>query len=166
MRNEYGADYFRFSTVMSDILNRLAIERSRQNLIKLSEAVRQVFGENAFSFAIEKDAIQSPKDIVIVDGIRRMEDISALEALPNFKMIAIDVPTRIRYERIINRGEKAHEKDMTWEQFLEEEKASTEISIPPVMARAWRTIPNDGTPEIFAEKIRELMKELGFFQIH
>ncbi|HEU0050886.1 MAG TPA: AAA family ATPase [Patescibacteria group bacterium] len=162
LREQYGADYFRFSGILGDILNRLSLEKSRENFIKASEMVRKFFGEDVLSYTISKDAVQSASDIVIVDGIRRMEDIVALEPLPEFKMIAIDVPARLRYERMISRGEKANEQNMTWEQFLEEEHAPTEVTIPGVMARAWRTIPNDKTREAFETEIHNLMKELGF----
>ncbi len=162
LREQYGAGYYRFSAILSDVLDSLAIEKTRDNFIKCSEAVRKTFGEDVLSYALETRAIQSKENIVIIDGIRRLDDIVALEPLPNFKMIAIDVPARIRYERLVNRGEKASEKTMTWEQFLKEEQRSTEITIPSVMERAWRTIPNDRTRQELETRIQSFMKELGF----
>jgi len=162
LREKYGAGYFRFSAILGDLLTRLSIEKTRDNFIKMSEAVRKYFGEDILSYAIEKDAVKSDEDIVIIDGIRRLEDVSALEPLPNFKLVAIDVPARQRYERMTHRGEKAGENELTWEQFLEQEKAPTEITIPAVMARAWRTVTNEGSREEFEEKVHKMMKELGF----
>lgn len=162
LREKYGAGYYRFSAILGDLLSRLALEKTRDNFIKMSEIVRKAFGEDVLSYAIEKDAVVAKEDIVIIDGIRRLEDIVALEPLPQFKLIAIEVPAKLRFERMKGRGEKASEKEMTWEQFLEEEKRSTEITIPGVMERAWRTISNAGTPEEFKKEIESLMKELGF----
>ncbi len=51
---------------------------------------------------------------------------------------------------------------MTWERFQAEEHAPTEVTIPGVMARAWKTIKNEGTKEEFEEAVRDMMQELGF----
>lgn len=162
LQREYGAAYFRFSSILSDILQRLSIEKSRENYIALSEALRKQFGEDALSYAIEKAALLSPNDLVVIDGIRRPEDIVALEPLPIFRLVAIDVPAKMRFERMKQRGEKAGENLMTWEQFLSDEEAPTEITIPLVMQRAWKTISNADTHEAFEERIRATMKELEF----
>jgi dephospho-CoA kinase len=162
LKKEYGADYFRFSAILLDIATRLNIEKSRENFIKLSICLRKEFGEDVLSYAIEHDTMNSPKDIVVIDGIRRLEDIVALEPLDQFKLIAIDVPAKIRFERLKKRGEKSGEADMAWEQFLAEENAETERTIPGVMARASKTISNTGTPEDLAQQVHEMMSALGF----
>ncbi len=160
LQKEYGAGYFRFSAIMGDVLTRLGIEKSREEFIKLSECLRATFGEDIFSYAIEKDAVLAPQPIVIIDGIRRPEDIVALEPLPNFKLISIEAPAALRFERMKGRGEKVGEQNMTWEGFLADEEAPTEVTIPLVMQRATITIKNEGTREEFEEKVREMMKEL------
>jgi len=162
LREKYGADYTRFSSIMGDILMRLHLEKTRSNFIKLSETLRHTFGEDVFSYALEGEVVTSLKDVVVIDGIRRLDDIVALEPLPNFKLVAIDAPAKLRYERMKKRGEKASETEMTWERFLEEEKGSTEVTIPGVMARAWKTISNAGTREELETTVHQMMKELGF----
>jgi dephospho-CoA kinase len=162
LRENYGAGYIRFSGILSDILKRISVEKTRDNFVKLSETLRQAFGEDVFSFAVEKAALSAPEDIVVIDGIRRMQDIVALEPLPQFKLIAIDVNPELRFERMKKRGEKASESTMTWDRFQEESRFSTEITIPDVMKRAWKTIKNEGTEEEFEDKIHEALKELGF----
>jgi len=162
LREQYGAGYYRFSAILGDLLARLSIEKTRDNLIKMSEATRKYFGEDVLAYAIEKDAVQAKEDIVIIDGIRRPGDIVVLEPLPIFKLVAIDVPPKLRYERMKGRGEKAGENQLTWEQFQEQENAPTEVTIPLVMERAWKTISNEGGREEFETKVHALMKELGF----
>ena len=161
LQRDYGAAYFRFSKIIGDLLTRLYLEKTRDNFIKMSEVMRENFGEDVFSYAIEKDMLVAPNDVVVLDGIRRLEDIVSLEPLPQFKLVAIDTDAKLRFERMKKRGEKAGEKDMTWNEFLEDKKASTEITIPQVMARAWRTIPNNGTVDEFAGYIHELMRDLN-----
>ncbi|MCE9585839.1 AAA family ATPase [Candidatus Uhrbacteria bacterium] len=162
LRDKYGAGYIRFSGILGTVLETLGIEKSRENFVKLSNSLRKEYGEDALSYAVEKIALSSPEDIVVIDGIRRPEDIVALEPLPHFKLLSIEVPAELRYERMKKRGEKATEANMTWEQFQKEEKFPTEITIPDVMARAWKAIPNAGTREEFESAVHLAMKELGF----
>jgi dephospho-CoA kinase len=162
LRNEYGAGYIRFSGILGTVLETLGIEKTRENFVKLSNSLRKEYGEDALSYAVEKIALAAPEDIIVIDGIRRPEDIVALEPLPHFKLLSIEVPAEIRFERMKKRGEKATESNMTWEQFQKEEKFPTEITIPAVMERAWKAIPNAGTREEFETAIHAEMKELGF----
>ncbi len=162
LQAEYGAGYFRFSALIGSLLEKLAIEKSRNNFTTLSNTLRTAFGEDVFSYAIEKQALEAPEEIVILDGIRRVEDIVALEPLPLFKLIAIDVDATKRFERMKQRGEKVGEQEMTWEQFIAQDNAATEVTIPFVMKRAWRTIPNNGTREELVDQIHALMSELGY----
>ena len=102
---------------------------------------------------------------MVVDGIRRIEDIIALEPLPQFNLIAIHASPEKRYERMKGRGEKSGESSMTWEQFLAEGQASTEVTIPHVMERARETISNEGTREAFETRIHDLMEGWGYTPI-
>jgi dephospho-CoA kinase len=162
LKERFKAGYIRFSGILGTVLDTLGIEKSRTNFTMLSNGLRDEFGEDALSYAVGKIALQSEDDIIVVDGIRRPEDIVALEPLPHFKLISIDVPPEIRFERMKKRGEKASEANMTWEQFQREEKLPTEITIPIVMERAWKTIPNTGTKEELEQHLLEAMTELGF----
>lgn len=162
LREKYGAGYIRFSGILGTVLDTLGIEKTRENFTKLSNGLRDEYGEDALSYAVEKIALSAPEDIVVIDGIRRPEDIVALEPLPHFKLLSIEAPAELRFERMKKRGEKATEAQMTWEQFQKEEKFPTEITIPDVMARAWKAVPNAGTKEEFEAKINEVMQELGF----
>jgi dephospho-CoA kinase len=161
LHERYGAKIFRFSAVLSDILNRLAIPTSRDNLIKLSETLRDTFGQDALSYAVEHEAVNAEANIVVVDGIRRIEDIAALEPLPAFKLIEIAAPAEVRYERMKGRGEKTGESTMSRQTFDEQELAGPEMTIPSVAERAWRVIENGGSPESLVEQINALMSELG-----
>ncbi len=152
-----NAVVFRFSAFLNDVLDLLAIPRSRTNLIKLSTCLRETFGEDALSYAVVKAATSSENPIIVVDGIRRIEDIAALEALPNFTLIEISVPEEIRFERMKNRGEKAGESTMTWEKFKADEEAPTEVTIPQVAERATVHLDNSGTPEELIEQLNKIL---------
>lgn len=158
----YGAELFTFSAYLRKTLDDLALEPSRDHLIKLSEALRGAFGETALSHAVARDALASTAPVVVVDGIRREADfIPALQSLPDFHLIAVEAEPRVRYERILQRGEKAGETSMTWEAFLADEQRSTEQTIPAVMAQASIHLRNDGTLDALNTQLDQIMRDLG-----
>ena len=161
LQERYGAHMFRFSAVLSDILKRLAIESSRENLVKLSEMLRQAFGEDVLAYAVENDAVSCPSDLVVIDGIRRIQDLAALEPLPQFKLVEISAPAKIRFERMKSRGEKSGENSMDWGEFSAQEQAPTEVTIPAVAARAWKAIDNSGSLADLEKQLSDMMRELG-----
>jgi dephospho-CoA kinase len=160
LQQTYGATLFRFSTVLEDILKRLALEKTRANMIQLSEALRGSFGEDVLAHAIHHETLSATTDLVVIDGIRRIGDLTLLLPLTQFKLIAVSALPEIRYARMKQRGEKIGESEMSREKFESQERASTEITIPEAMKLAWKTIENTGTIEALEEQIATLMKEL------
>jgi dephospho-CoA kinase len=157
----YGAEMFKFSTYLSRSLEVMALENSRDNLIKMSETLRRTFGEDALSHAVAYHAAKSSAPISVIDGIRRVQDLKELETQPNFKLAAVDADQKIRYERIANRGEKSDEAELTWEQFLDNEMRSTEVTVPETMTRATLRITNNGTQADLERQIDALMAQHG-----
>lgn len=159
--DKYKASAHRFSTPMFDCLKRLFIPDSRINLIKFSEITREAFGDDLYAKVVAQDCANDTAEVVVVEGIRRMADISLLNQLDNFHLIYITASVEIRYERTKQRGEKAGENEMTLETFLAQEQASTEVLIPAIGATAKYMIDNSGTKEELHSKIDEIMKVIS-----
>ncbi|MCX6779093.1 MAG: AAA family ATPase [Candidatus Magasanikbacteria bacterium] len=159
LEEKYGASSYRFSTMLRDVLNRLYIEHSRDNLIKLSEIIRTTFGEDALAKTIAKDAETDPNPIIVVEGIRRLADISHLQQLPNFILVEIFADPKIRYERLVQRGENTDDKTKTYEQFLADHQRSTELSILEVLKQAKEKIDNNGNTLELQKQLDALVKK-------
>jgi dephospho-CoA kinase len=158
-QKKYKASTYRFSTMLFDLLKRIYLETNRDNLIKMSEAIRGTFGEDTMAKVMAKDAESDENNIIIVDGIRRMADIEYLSKLPNFVLIEIFADLRTRYERMIQRCEKPDDKTKTFEQFVEDHKRSTEMSIPEVAAHATEHLDNNGSLEDLRQKLDNLISK-------
>lgn len=78
---KHGAKKFRFSSVFRDILDRLHIEESRENIQALSTTLRSAFGDDILSQTIVGDIGQSDAPLIIIDGVRREEDMRYLKHL-------------------------------------------------------------------------------------
>ena len=101
LKTKYGANTFRYSTMLWDLLTRLYLEPTRDNLIKMSECVREKFGEDTMAKVITKDVENSQNKLIIVEGIRRMADIEYMDKLPNFILVEIFADIEKRYKRIM-----------------------------------------------------------------
>jgi len=156
----YGAGTHRFSESMFDCVIRLGLETTRENLVAFSEITRTQFGQDLFANIIVKDCLGDPNEIIIANGIRRMPDIEGLGKLDGFHLIHITAPARTRHERIIQRGEKDCEKDLTWEQFQEQALLPTETSIKEVANHAKHIVDNSGSFEDLYRQLDELMTKL------
>ena len=100
--DKYQAGYFRFSAIMRDLLDRVYLPQSRENMSKISTGMRQIFGEDLYAKVMAEDVKNTKEDIVAVDGARRLADIEHLRKLAGFKLVAIEVDMKKRYELILN----------------------------------------------------------------
>ncbi len=160
LQDRYGAKVYRYSDVLRHILDQLFLEKRRENLVKLSEALRKEFGEGILKQTMITQVKLDPADLIVIDGIRRLEDLDGLEQLGELRLIAIEAPLETRFERLRNRGENAGESTRTFESFIEMENAPTEVTIADVEKKAWNTIQNTGTYEDLIRKIDRVMNEL------
>lgn len=144
IEKKYGAKSFRFSTIMRDVLTRIHVDISRQNIQAVSLCLRETFGEDLFARVMATDVNETDNNIVVADGVRRLADIAHLSKLPGFYLIAIETDSKIRYERMVKRNENVGDSLKTYEQFLTDGQQEAELKIPEVMSKADFTINNDG----------------------
>lgn len=144
---KYNTKDCRFSTPLRDVVKRLDIPESRENLQKISTILRAGFGEDLLAKVIALDASKLDSDIVVIDGVRRMADIKYLKDLPNFYLIKVDADPKIRYERMKSRNENTGDSEKTFEQFIADQNNEADREIPVVMDFAKIGINNNGTLE-------------------
>ena len=163
LKSKYNAEIFVFSDILHDILKRLFLPPTRDNLIRLSQTVRETFGQDALSNAMEKQVTESKADIVVVDGIRRFEDIADLKKYPAFHLLEITAPPEVRFERLKRRKEKPGETEMTWDDFQAMSQRETEIHIAQVGEQAEFKVDNSGDLKALEGQIDALIAKLRQF---
>jgi dephospho-CoA kinase len=144
---KHGAVTYRFSTILRDILRRIHIPEERVTMQRLSAYVRTEFGEDVLAKVLFEDAKNDTSELVIVDGIRRLEDVKYLRELPEFKLCYITAPMKIRYDRLVIRGENADDATKSFEDFQDEHEAEAEREIVKLEAFADEVIDNAGSIE-------------------
>jgi dephospho-CoA kinase len=143
LTERHDASAHRFSTMLRDSLNRYHLPHTRDNLVRLSELLRQSFGQDILASTMAEDAKNDSSRLVVIEGIRRIADISHLSKLPNFLLVKIISEPKVRYQRLIIRGENEDDNTKTYEQFLKDHKLPTEATIPEVMDLATEKLDNN-----------------------
>jgi dephospho-CoA kinase len=160
LKKKYDGAIFKFSTPLRDVLKRLHLDESRENLQMLSLSLRNCFGDDLFSKVIARDAANSPANLIVTDGIRRPNDIVALAKLSNFHLVAIHADEKTRYERVKARNENANDANKTWEDFQKDAAAETEMTIRDIAAKAEYVISNNGSLEELYQALDEIVDKI------
>jgi len=159
LEQKYGAKSFRFSTILRDILNRLDLPINRDNMIEISTLLRNTFGQDLLAKVMAKDVAAAAGDIVVADGVRRLQDIKYLGQIPGFTLVSVDADPKTRYERMIIRNENEGDSQKTFTDFQDDHERETEKTIPEVMAAAKYHITNNGSlEELFAQIDKIIIK--------
>ncbi len=159
LKSKYQAEVFTYSQPLRDVLNRLSLPVDRDHLIKMSETLRDKFGDDLFARLMVQSALASSAPVVVVDGIRRPADIVGLPEI-GLILVEIQAEAETRWRRLTERREKADDSTKTLAEFLEDEKRSTEQTIDAVVAEATEHIDNNGTLDDLYRQLDDLISRL------
>lgn len=155
---KYGAKDCRFSTALRDVLTRIDEEISRESMQKISQVLRENYGQNILAKIIAKDVREIDSDIIVIDGVRRLSDIEYLKDIPGFVLIRIEADPKIRYERMVKRNENKGDDKKTFEKFLKDHEADSDREVPETMQNATIAIDNNGDLESLYRQIEEILR--------
>lgn len=147
LHEKYGSNTYRFSSMLRDMLDRIYVEKTRENLQDISTFIRARFGQDVMSKVLAKDVENDQGEIVIVDGIRRPTDITYLQQLPGFHLIYVTAESKLRWERLVARKENPGDENKSYEEFLKDEQSEADQLIGTLGKEAEFTIVNNGTKE-------------------
>jgi len=153
LREKYNASFYHFSTPLRKTLKILDLEENRKNMAKLSQTLRKTFGQDLLAKIITSNVGGDKNKIIVVDCIRRIDDIKYLKDLPKFKLLYIKTDKKTRYKRLIERSENKDDKVKTYKEFLNDEKLETEIDIAKIGKKAKLIINNN-------KNLKELHKQI------
>ncbi|MDD3662432.1 MAG: hypothetical protein PHT84_01045 [Candidatus Pacebacteria bacterium] len=157
---KYQAKDCKFSTPLRDVLNRISVPVSRENMQKLSTILRAGFGEDLLAKIIAEDSKNLESEFVVIDGVRRPTDISYLEELPNFFLIKIEADSKLRYDRMVKRNENPGDDNKTYEEFLKDHESEADSLVPVVMKKAKFSIDNNSSLEDLYRQVDEILEKI------
>ena len=109
----HKAATYRFSTMLRDIVERLYLSVDREHMQRTSTMLRREFGEDVLAKVMFEDARNDTHQLIVIDGVRRLEDVKYLREIPEFKLCYVSAPLKTRYERLLTRGENADDSAKT-----------------------------------------------------
>ena len=100
------------------------------------------------------------KDIVVIDGIRNVEEIDRFkkELGKDFVVIAVEASDETRYKRAQSRGRQDDSKDL--EKIKERDRRELRWGLDIVIASADIVISNEGNIDEFKNKIRKTLNKI------
>ena len=160
LAKKYRSQTISFSQPLRDVLDKIGLPQTRENMANLGTALRETFSENILEAAIIKKINSSKKPIACLPNIRLKSDFANLQKIYRVILIHINTSPKIRYQRIIKRRQNVDDKNKTWQQFLKDSKLPTETQIRKIAKTAKFIINNDGNHQELYRQINLIMKKL------
>jgi thymidylate synthase ThyX/predicted NUDIX family phosphoesterase/thymidylate kinase len=155
VKENYKNVYFlRFSDALTETLKIFFDSIKREDQQWLSSQLREKFGGDVLVNALIKKVNNIKDGIIILNGVRRPSDFTALQELGG-KIVYITADEKKRWERVVIRKEKADD-DVPFERFLELCNAEAEQQIPLIGKDADFKIDNNGSKDQLFSQIKTI----------
>ncbi|MFA7254158.1 MAG: AAA family ATPase [Patescibacteria group bacterium] len=162
---EKGFKVFSLSDVIRDHLRLEGKELSRDNLRVKGNELRDQFGASFLAEqALKKISEDQSGSNYVIPSVRQMGEVEMLRQEPSFKLWAVDAPSRLRHQRLLERARTADEKDLSFDDFKakeEQEKGGGPNcqQVDKVIEAADLTLDNGGSFENLYKQIDNLIGE-------
>lgn len=161
MRKKHGFFSLDFTRdVLGPILEKEGRAVTRENLIFLAMAGRKKHGNGVWAGKIA-DLAGKREHKFTISGIRFVEEVEEFRRRfgNDFILVAVACAEKKRYERLRSRGTKG-EGSMSYERFLELERAPTEAALKKTIPMADFIIDNSGPAGNLPGRVEKLLKTM------
>lgn len=151
--------YISLSDIVREEADAQGLERTRANLIKIGNGLREKGGADILA---KKTIEKIKQENVVIDSIRNLAEAKAVKALKDSKLIAVDAPIELRYKRSQQRmldRDKVSFEDFKKLEEAENLKTTTGQQLKQCMGGADKLIINDGTIQDLQNKVDEIIKQ-------
>lgn len=151
----------RMGDMIWDETKNRGLELSNKNVGKIADIMRKEHGMNVWAKrTLEKIKSIKGVDLLVIDGVRNIEEIETFEKElgKNFLLIAVQVSNKERYKRALTRGREDDSQDINL--IKERDKRELSWGLGSVIASADIIITNEGPVEEFKQKIVELFNKI------
>lgn len=155
----FSAQRLRFSDILRDILDRLYLPVERQNFQKLGKALREAFGDEIVARPMKEDIARLGDGAIVVDGVRYRSEADMIRDFEDGYIIFVKAGSGTRYRRSLARAERG-EGEMSYQDFLNSERAETERHLGEVEGTADFIVKNEGSLEDLFDQLEEISDEI------
>lgn len=152
---------FSLSDAIRDELEKVGLEKSRDNMFAKGNELRKMHGPGVLGKLIAEKISLASKGMFAIDSIRNPKEIEELRKLKGFMLVGVDANSRTRYERAMIRGR--NENASTYEDFMKaEERELSGDSDSQQLSKCYELadifISNDSTLVRFEDSVKNLLK--------
>lgn len=145
--------------VVREEAKRLGIEITTKNLLDLAKKLREKEGKDAIVKRVANKIKELKSKVVLVDGIRNIEEVDFLRNVGKVIVIAVHASPQERFKRLIQRGREGDPK--SFEDFKHRDEKELSLGIGKVIALADYILINEDMSELtFKEKAKDLLNKL------
>ncbi len=153
--------YYSLSDVIRDEIRSRGQQPTREILIQAGNELRQKHGSHILAERILAK-IEDDKHYII-DSIRNPSEVDTFRAAKHFKLIRVEAPAEIRFQRIL--GRKREGDPLTLPEFMELERReadgdATSQNLIKVELMADYAVVNDGPLEKLYQQVDQLLSKL------
>jgi dephospho-CoA kinase len=137
-------------------------EINRLTLPITAGELREKYGPQVLAEKTWEKIIRENPQKVAIDGIRSPEEVEFFKNQPNFYLIALSAPQKLRFERLAKRIVPGRKEPTTWKEFLAAEKRDSQygMNIPACIKLADFKIINEGTEEKLYQQLDKILSSL------
>ncbi len=153
---KYGYCVIDYADILRGICRKEGLEVSRDNL----QDLRVKYGNTFLAEAVIKKIKESGKKDIILTPLRRSEDFTIpKKEFPGIKMILVEAPERVRFERL--KARKRENDPQDFEEFQRQERREFSIyDFDKTFSYAKYRIVNNGSLEELHSSIDMIMEEM------
>ena len=153
--------YYSLSDVIRDEIRSRGQQPTREILIQVGNELRQKYGAHVLAERI-LSKIEDDKHYII-DSIRNPSEVDAFRAAKHFKLIRVEAPAEVRFQRIC--GAEARKRSADPDGFMELENReatgdATSQNLLKVESMADHAVVNDGSLEKLYQQVDQLLSKL------
>ena len=164
-KKKFNCYYVTLSDVIRAEMEKKKGTLNRQTLQDMGNEMRKKYGPHILA-KLAVEYLGRDKQAIIVDGIRNVAEVDYLKGKfkDDFKLIAVDAPQEIRFQRIIDRGK---DDPKVWEEFVKaderdqgKDELESGLHVKDCVERADFLIINDGGLEDLEKKVDEVAQKI------
>ncbi len=137
-----GYDIVNMGDAVREEAARQNLEPSRLNLRKLMLELREINGPGAVAELVKPKIESSTANVVLIDGIRSIDEIQVLRNFGNVRLLAVHASTDTRFDFLQKRGRS--DDPQTKEHFVERDSCELGVGISNPIALSDNAVSNTG----------------------
>jgi dCMP deaminase len=152
--------YHSLSDEIREELARTGRPATRDNLIEMGNDLRRRFGPAVLAERIQ--ARLEPGRNYVIDSVRNPAEVETLRRLPDFHLLQVDAPIKVRYERVRQRNDARVPSSLEEFRVLEERELHTDDPTTQQLLACYgladERLVNDGALEDLHARIDDLVR--------